>query len=214
MDRLFEPLHFLRGTPAIVLLVVISLLVFIFSNRKVLVGLFAASLLPTFALFLAVEPAELVLIKVITASFALVSFVLLGVRLGRDTPLSPAPTTPSKERAANFRAMLSQAPFFVRALLGIGIAAILWALDAALGGSLIVVPAVSLAVFVLMVFGVLIAVSAEEPLKAAIGLLFFLTGLSLQYDALNPTLLPLLFIATLYLGVTLMASYLSQTSAK
>jgi hypothetical protein len=91
-------------------------------------------------------------------------------------------------------------------------ALVIWAIATAPGNQLPLVSAhVNLAIYALAGLGLLGLSLTGEPLKAGMGLLTFLTGFELFYNALEQSVAMLVFLAVANLLVVLVIAYLTQS---
>jgi hypothetical protein len=180
------------STYLVPLLMLAIVLLLTFNDWRVLTAALFIQYLAVDYLFLAILDARLVLAKIVIGVFV----ALIMLTTGRQTDWQT-------NRA-------SDPPLTLRLAFAVGATLTIWWATSQPGFGLpFALAAFNTPIYALSILGAYIAVVTREPFKAGCGLLLFLNGFELFYNALEQSLLMMAALAATHLLIALITAYLT-----
>lgn len=210
-----ERLSFLRGMPAAYLILAAGALLTVFWDWRITIFALLVQYLASSLLYVEVLDPRLAIVKLFVGVF----ICLILYFTARQTAWGQAPIDLSEaemmqlqqERRAGFGQFLTPASVPFRFLFALLVVVVLVSLSARAGYQLPAVPpALNLALYSLVGFGLVNAGLTSEPLRRGVGLLLVLSGAELFYNTLEQSIAMLAVLAGANLMVALAVSYLAQ----
>lgn len=208
--------EFMRGYPAAYLVLLLGVLIVALWDWRIALFALAVQYLANGLLFVDVLDPRLAVVKILVGWFVCLMLYITArqVNWGK-LPQDVTPTEAvqlRQERQVRFGRFLlpTNTPF--RIFLTLLVVVIILTLVQRPGYQLPAVPEhVNLAIYALAGLGLLGLSLTTEPLRAGMGLLMFLAGFELFYNALEQSIVTLVFLAVMNMVVTLAIAYLTQT---
>lgn len=210
-----ERLAFLRGEPAAYLVLAAVALLTVIWDWRVTISALLVQYLASSLLYVDVLDPRLVIVKLFVGVFVclILYFTARQTQWGRLPPdLSETEAAQlQRERRAGFANYLAPGGLPFRLLLALLIAVVLLSLAGRPGYQLPAVPpALNLAIYALVGFGLVNAGLTNEPFRSGIGLLLILTGAELFYNTLEQSIVMLSVLAGIHLLLAVVIAYLTQ----
>lgn len=219
LPNIFEWLdraEFLRGYPSAYLVLVLAAIIVALWDWRVALFALAVQYLANGLLFVDVLDPRLAVVKILVGWFIclMLYFTARQVNWGKlPEDVTPAEAVQLRqERQVRFGRFLlpTNTPF--RVFLTLLVVVIILTLVQRPGYQLPAVPEpVNLAIYSLAGLGLLGLSLTTEPLRAGMSLLMFIAGFELFYNALEQSIVTLVFLAITNMVVTLAIAYLTQT---
>ena len=210
---------YLRGEPAVLILLVTSTLIAIFWDWRLALFALIIQYLVAGLLFVDLLDPRLAIIKVLVGMFVCLILYMTArqVRYGhipRDLSPEEAARIYDNQKKVSLGRLTVSREFVVRTVTAVLSAIIIIIVTRqttlALPGIPDDLPHVNQAVLMLMGMGVIGIVVSRDPLQAGMSLFTFLTGFELYYAALEQSVAMLVALAALNFALALAVSYLSQ----
>ncbi len=206
---------FLRGEPAAYLVLAAVTLLTVVWDWRVTIFAMLVQYLASSLLYVDVLDPRLAMVKLFVGVFTclILYFTARQTQWGRLPPeLSETEAAQlQRERRAGFASYLSPGGLPFRLLLALLTAFVLLSLAGRPGYQLPAAPpALNLAVYALVGFGLVNTGLTNEPFRSGIGLLLFLTGAELFYNTLEQSVVMLSVLAGIHLLLALVIAYLTQ----
>jgi hypothetical protein len=214
--ELLQIFDFMRGNPAAYLVLFTAAVIFVVRDWRWSLLALAIQYLVAGLLYADVLVVRLVFVKVIVGLF--ICLILYFSARQVDWGELPRDVTPEEAVQLQQERLIRFGPYMLptdtpfRVFLALMIVLFVWALAQRPAYQLPAVPDhFSLAVYALGGLGLVTLSLTTEPLKVGLGLLTFLLGFDLLYSALEQSAAMLALLASAYLAVALVISYLIQT---
>jgi hypothetical protein len=211
-----ERLAFLRGDVALLLVMATAVFVLLVPDLRLAVLGLAAQYFAAALLFVEVLDPRLAIVKLLTGWFVCLILAITGSQVGWDR----LPDDVTADEAARLKRKQSLRigqytvpQTAVRGLLVLLALALVW-----WGGRQMALPVIDegqaylgTAVLALAGFGILGMTFVDQPLRAGMGALMFLSGFELFYSLLDQSIAALALLAAANMAVALAAAYVAQT---
>lgn len=216
--EIVEKLSFLATTPAVVALVFTGGVIVIIQDWRVSLLALVIQYVVVGLLLTGAVRVELAAIKTLVGAMLCLILYMTARRVDWGHPAPPPPppddadesAEPSTQTAAPQWILPTEVPFRFLAVLLMLVAAFSWASVYALPD---VNEAISLSVYTLAALGLLAMGLTDEPLKAGLGLLTFVSAFELFYTVLEPSLAVIGFLGLANFLIALAIAYLTVVRA-
>lgn len=218
LPEIIEELSFLATTPAVVALMFTAGIIVVIQDWRVSLLALVIQYIIVGLLLTGAVRAELAAIKTLVGAMLCLILYMTARRVdwGRPAPLPPPPDEVDESAEASAQPVVPQwilpteLPFRFLAVLLMLVAVYSWALGYPLPD---VNEAIGLSVYILATLGLLAMGLTDEPLKAGMGLLTFVSAFELFYTVLEPSLAVVGFLGLANFLIALAIAYLEVVRA-